>query len=544
MLNQRHSKLIFSIILVGLLAFLAWFSYWKLATSGYISFSDAAKFGQIAKNTLSGKGYLTTHFFFNQNLLFNYIPVALPQARVLPVIPLAIIPFLIFFGTTDLAIIASSGFFFILLAVAVFLLGTVVFGSRLIGFLASLAVIFNPNFLDYATSGASEPLFAFEITLGATLFYLAAKKNQKLVILAILVMVAAFLTRHQAFIYLIGFWLFFIYSRAKNWRIFAKSLAATAIVGVVLDRLLAPFTGRSVLYSPFASVSNLFYGSPFYPEGNTLRSRIEPVPWNLATAKILASKTFYNLYNFFKRLPSLGIPYLIGLYILSLLHWEREKVVRYFRLTVALILFVLFLAASLTIPNLRYVHPVLPLLAIFAAEMLIVILASLRLPKKLVPWLATGFIIIFVAGPTLGEIFVDYRFRRNTLNLGKPPVYVRLAEIIGEASDGDDLIVTNLDAWAAWYQDRATMWYPIKPEQLVPPEGEETKIDLIFLSSYKMDEGDFYMGPEWRQAMNEPEAIEDPFLGENFELLKKIRIEPEEVYENQGHDGVILERKT
>jgi len=136
-------------------------------------------------------------------------------------------------------------------------------------------------------------------------------------------------------------------------------------------------------------------------------------------------------------------------------------------------------------------------------------------------------------------IFLDSRFKASYVNKGQPPIYVVLSRVLKENTDREDIIVTNLDTWGSWYGERKTIWYPLVPEQLVG----ETSIDGIFLTSYLIDDENYFMGPEWRQAFENPKEIEDKFIANNFEFKKEFMILSEETYERESARAILLTRK-
>ncbi len=194
-------------------------------------------------------------------------------------------------------------------------------------------------------------------------------------------------------------------------------------------------------------------------------------------------------------------------------------------------------------PNFRYLHPVIPFVYLLAIEMLVWIMGQVFKQRK---WIVTGTIILllfFVVGQTLGKIFLDSRYLQAHTNQGKPPVYVKLSWLLKENTRPDDLIITNLDTWGTWYGERKTIWYPLEPAQLKPISGKNLKVEAIYLTSYKMNDENYYMGQSWRQAFEHPEAIQDKFLAENFRFSGRFEIKPEETYEKEGATAILLIRK-
>ena len=147
-------------------------------------------------------------------------------------------------------------------------------------------------------------------------------------------------------------------------------------------------------------------------------------------------------------------------------------------------------------------------------------------------------IFIFVVGQNLGVIFLDSRFKAKTINKGKPPVYVALSRILKENTNPDDIIVTNLDTWGSWYGERKTIWYPLTPELL---DGQAS-IDAIYLTSYLVDDENYFMGPAWRQAYLNPDKIEDSFIAENYKFAGEFELHTEDTYERQGARAILLVR--
>ena len=522
-------------VILGVLALFVWFFYWKLLFPSFLTFSDSAKFADLAKNIVLGRGYGASFGLFdtriidafNGHLLLTNIP---------PSFPFSISIFFRVFGITDYSVILSSVTVYLAGAITLYFLGKKVFGE-LVGILASLAFIFDPAMLNYATSGASESLFIFEIILAALLFYINNKVSQFFGFFVLLLM---YFTRPSAVIYIFDFALFFIFLRFRKKSQILKVGGVAILVWLLSEAALVKFAGKYFLYSP---ISSFIYGtakfSPLAASTETLRGGMISAGFQI---KPFISKFFYNLYNFYKLLPNILSPYLAAFFFLSLFRWEKEREKRIFRLIVLLMVAATFVATAAFLPIYRYLHPVVPFIYLLAIEMLVWVLTKLfKNPRKV--WL-TAFLLIFVfvIGQTLGKIFFDSRYLRAHTNPDKPPVYVQLSWLLKENTNPDDLIITNLDTWGSWYGERKTIWFPLQPSQLIPSEGKELKIDAIYLTSYKMDDENYFMGEEWREIFYSSEEFEDPFFAENFELAGKFEIEPEETYERERATAILLRR--
>jgi len=546
-------KGLFAVFALGIIGILVWFLYSKLLLPRYLIFSDAAKFADIARNLILVGDYGTT--FSPWGVGITGIKGLFPALWIPPLFPLSLGLFFKIFGINDLTIILTSGFFYFASAIALYFLGKKVFG-QLVGILASLALIFDPTMLNYATSGASESLFIFELILAAFLFYLNTKKS---LFFGFLTLIALYFTRPSAIIYIFSFVLLFILFKFRKRVQLLRAMGMVALLWFLIEIILIKFSGRYFLYSP---ISSLIYGaakfSPLIASTATLRGGLVSAGFQL---KPFLSKFFYNLYNFYKLLPNILSPYLAAFFFLSLFRWEKEREKRIFRLIVLFLVAVTFFASAAFLPIYRYLHPVIPFVYLLGIETLVWVVrvitketelfTLMRANSKrifaneriLVGIIATSLVIFFIVGQTTGKIFLDSRYLRAHTNPDKPPVYVELSWILKENTEPDDLIITNLDTWGSWYGERKTIWFPLRPEQLIPQEGEELKIDAIYLTSYKMDDENYFMGENWREIFYQPEGLKDPFFSENFELKGKFEIAPEETYEREGATAVLLIRK-
>ncbi|MDP2860925.1 MAG: glycosyltransferase family 39 protein, partial [bacterium] len=469
------------------------------------------------------------------------------------------------FGVSDAVTIATSGVFYLLSALVLYFLGKKVFGS-LVGFLAALCFIFSPAMLDLAAIGASESLFILELILAAFLFY---KNGKASCLFGFLTLAAMFLTRPSAIIYIVGFIFFFLAVNFRDRRQLFRAGGIFLLSWITLEFVIAKFSGPA-FYSPLQS---FFYGvtrfSPSVAPTETLRGGMAGTAFAI---KPFLTKFFYNLYNYYKLLPEIFSPYLVGFFALSVFHWGGERKQNIFKIAVFLMIATTFIAASAGLPLYRYVHPLTPFIYLFAVAEIVWVVGKIMeskhlgvipacpesnlatdsgvipplagFPRMTASNIATSFLLIFlfIIGQTIGQIFLDSRYLRKNVNPDKPPVYVKLALILKENTNPADFVVTNLDTWGSWYGERKTVWLPISPEMLKPDGGKPLKIDAVFLTSYKIDDPNHYLNKEWREALLSPERASDKFLTENFRPTKKFKIEAGETYEKESGEAVLWER--
>jgi 4-amino-4-deoxy-L-arabinose transferase-like glycosyltransferase len=540
-----------------MVAFAFCIAYWKLTLPNFLVFSDSAKFADVAKNIVE-HGIYGTNFSFFANINVNSNLTELFSAMwILPLMPVLISINFIIFGINDFAIIFTSGIFYLGMVLFTYLIAKKLYGN-LVAILAGVAVATNLNLLDYATSGASETLLIL-LFLMAIYFFLLKKRLGNY--LGILTLVLLFFSRPHAPIYIVGAWLFYLLVNLKRGRPLLKAMGATVIFIVIFELLLQRLPEQCFIQSILnrGAIASFDYSS--LSKGNTaLRGQlgIDGLAF-LPRIEVLVKKTFYNLYNFYKLLPQIISPYMWALFVIGLFRWGKDRTKDSLKLVTLLITGVTFVAVALTVPFYRYLHPIIPLVYVFATATLVWIIQKtiddqwgtvskwsiLRCFKKnmLIAGISSFLILIFVVGQTLGAIFLDTRFKADRTNKGKPPVYAKLSWELKENTDSDDVVITNLDTWGSWYGERKTVWFPLSPNQLIPFGEQESPFDAIYLTSYLMDDENYYMGDEWRQIFYNPEDPDNEFIAENYELKEVFEIAGEDVYEKQDARAVLFIKK-
>jgi 4-amino-4-deoxy-L-arabinose transferase-like glycosyltransferase len=465
----------------------------------FLSFSDSAKFADIARNLINGLGFGSNFSFWSSKI---WTP---------PLTSYSIAAFFNMFGVTDFAVIATSFFYFILTLVFVFLLAKKVFKSNLVGILSSLAVGFNYDLIHYATSGASESPFIFEIVAAS---YFATIKKKWASVATVLLLILMYFTRPQAFVYIAGIVLYWLLNnfKVKNSIVF---FAGVLVAGLLIDHfVLAPLSGKYFLYSITRKGVNV---ATQVVSGESSSDSLREAVVGGDGILTLAKKVFYNLYNFYKLLPQIISPYLFALFVIGLFKWGNNRIQNSFKVASIFMVLATFFVTAITIPFFRYIHPIIPLIYIVAVATIVEITRSqmtnykqitigkLQITKQTLVILASTFLILFFGvGQTLGVLLLDSRFERNTHNVGKPPVYVQLSYILRDNTNKDQIVITNLDTWGSWYGERKTVWFPLEPKQLIDPGTGKVPFDAIYLTSYLIDDENYYMGASWRLIFDNP----------------------------------------
>jgi len=511
----------------------------------FLSFSDAAKFGDVARNLVSGFGYGGDFAFWSASVSSFLKQKIFSVPGIPPVMPYSIAALFKIFGVTDFSVIATSFFYFLLALVFVFLLAKKVFKSNTIGIFSTLAVGFNYDLINYATSGASESPFIFEIVAAS---YFASIKKKWAAVATALFLILMYFTRPQAFIYIAGiilYWLL-INFKVKKALIFFTGIFIT---GLLVDYfILMPLSGKYFLYSIMGRGLNSSFNQTSIAS-NTLRGAATYAGGGVVQT---LKNIFYNLYNFYKLLPQIMSPYLFALFVIGLFKWDKDKVQNSFKAALVFMVVVTLLVAAASIPFFRYIHPVVPLIYIVSVGTLVEIVSRLELLKSkriFIILVSTFLVLLFGVGQTLGAIFLDSRFERNAHNIGKPPVYVVLSQILKANTSSGQIIVTNLDTWGTWYGERKTVWFPLEPGQLIDPATGKIPFDAIYLTSYLIDDENYYMGRSWRQILNNPDDFQKwtcdgcGELSKEFILKGVYKVNSADDYEKQEATGILLVRR-
>ncbi len=517
----------------------------------FISFSDSAKYADIARNIVQGMGYGASFTFWDVNIFELVKQAIFPAQNILPVMPLSFALFFKVFGSTaDYVVIATSLFYFILTLVFTFLLSKQIFSdlsgklNNLVGALSTLAIGSNYDLIHYATGGASEAPFIFEIV--ASLYFASLKKRWANIIVVVLLIVMYF-TRYQSFVYIAGvilFWLLITYETKKALLMFLS----ISVLGLIVDRvILLPLVGKTFFYSITnkglsVAITQTASGSA----SDALRGSV-----NVASVGItqIAKNSLYNLYNFYKLLPQIINPYLFILFVIGIFIQVRLRLQNAFKAVSLFMVLMTFLITATSIPFFRYLHPIVPLVYIIAVGTQVGLMSGLFKKFNKVILTSTLLVLLFGVGQTVGVFVLDSRFKEDMYNTDKPPVYVQLSKILKDNTNKNQSIVTNLDTWGSWYGERKTIWFPVEPKQIIDSSTGKIPFDAIYLTGYLMDDQNYYMGRDWRTIFENPDKTFNwtcdgcSEIAEEFTLKGIYNINPTENYQRQDVKAVLFVKK-
>ncbi len=531
---------------LAIIAFVSIFlivSYWKVNTPRFLTFSDAAKFADIGRNVLEGKGFLSEFTYPDKNGGIPNTSNGLFAALwVPPLFPLSLAIVFRFLGTNDLSVVFTSSVFFIGSVILLFLLGKKIY-SPTVGLISALSFAASLPFLGFATQGASETLLVFEIVAGALLFSL---KNKAAFLLGIVCLISMYFTRPQGFIYIIGLLIFTILLNSNSIKKVITLLVLVTILFCGFEIFSRSHIGSNFLYSiTTRGVTTL----PLFTQGTPNNAELRGGQPGLErykigkNIKVYLIKIFYNLYNFYKLTPQIISPYFATLFWISLLRKEKNKTVISFKYASVFMVGSTLLVTAASIPFFRYIHPITPLIYLFSASELVQIINNLIKSTLTKTAALCGVLFIFIFGSTIGNLILDSRFTQsNLINKNKPPIYYILATKLKDLTQPQDVIITNLDTWGSWYGNRRTVWFPLDPSQVEPQDGRLAP-DAIFLTTYKADDPNYLMGKNWKEIVNNPENIKFEYISKNYHLKSKFKTELVDNYEKIEAESVLLVRK-
>jgi hypothetical protein len=257
-------------------------------------------------------------------------------------------------------------------------------------------------------------------------------------------------------------------------------------------------------------------------------------------------------------------PYLFAIFVIGLFCPSPKASEQHaFKIASLFMVLVTFLVAAASIPFFRYIHPVVPLVYVIAVGTLVELISNFQFPisnefsilklkiskKTLLIISPLLLVFMFGVGQTIGVLTFDSRFEATTHNVGKPPVYVVLSQILKANTNSNQVVVTNLDTWGSWYGERKTVWFPLEPSQLIDPATNKISFDAIYLTSYLIDDQNYYMGSDWRMIFNNPK---DPAkwtcdgcseIAKEYTLKGVYKVSANGDYEKQDANAILLIKK-
>jgi len=494
--------------------------------SPFLTFSDTAKFVDLARNFVTSGQWGLHHSFFNKDITLNFISGDLFAVNFYPTVSMIFTFVFKYFPINDLTVVVTGLMLYLCSTLLVFRLASKIF-SKAVAIISAILFLAQYQLYNYVLNTTTEIIFIFLSLLFFNLL-ISGKKSR---IASFFVLPFLFVTRQQSLIFIASGIPFVIYSLKS--RLSKKNFLylVISLIIVTISYLFWSVQNQNLKLSLFSSFGSINIPTNI-PQGAFLRGMDYPILNN----KQIISKLIYNLYNFAKFPDRIISPVLIFLFIYAIFLANLSLQRRYL-LFVLVNVFLFTIAASLTLPNARYIHPLLPFIVIGSAYSLVNTFSHVRFKR-----LYLAVILCLLLVKPVGQLLLDTRFESKVLNTSKPPAYFEISQELSKKIPKDKLIITNLDAWAAWYFGLTTMWFPVSPDLLIPPVGKTSQVDYIAITNYNESDGDFSLG-EWQEVVYHPDKITNKYLMNNYKVFNTFTIDKNLVRENKEVRGTILMRK-
>jgi len=524
--NRRE---LFTLAFLGLTAFLFWVFY-LYSEPVFLSNPDSAKFADVARNFKNGEGLVTDYAICKGAIADHCFTFTSP-----PLFSVVSSFFMRVFGENDRAVIFTSGFFYILTCLLVYFLAKNLFNYR-VALFSSLAFIFTEQFIFHSVAGASETFFTFLVLV---ILLLIVKQTNLSLLLAGIFSFLLLGTKMQSLIYVLGLMFLILFlgvgkkRKVKNLFIYLLPIIIFYFGYRSLD--LGSFSNPRSLLRSNNLLYFLFYNSPVFPSGSIDQfGGSFSLAFLFSNIKPILSKIVFNFYTAFKNILTITNPFIMVLFFLSFLKKEdlsfgrQGKGIAFLR-WMALFWIVFFLMTGVVgVFNIRYVHPVLPLVIIFAVSMFFEIAAKFTGRKKPELLLAGGYILIFLVLFPLTQINLGAKITKKGRNTGKSSVYKIIGESFADSARESDMVGTNVEVWGSWYGKRKTI---LLPDNLALLSG---KINVVVLSSFSPGTE---MGKSWQEVFDKGGGFD------GFKLVDKIEIAAVDNYQNIPVKLVVFKRK-
>lgn len=471
---------LFLILGLTFLAGLVWYFNYNNYFTG-IFLNDAMDYAGIARNLAEGDGFIS-QYLTPLSLIHQGIPQ--PDMWRAPLWPLVLSVFQLIFGFVDEASALGTGFFFILTAPLIFLLGRSLF-SVTVGFVSTLIYLGSPQLLNYSISGMTEPMSIFLMVLMFLVLVSPLLKNSWGDVLLGLVIGLFYLTRYNALLFLPFLILYrvFQYPKPKD-KIFS---ALRIILGFLVVTL--PWFIRNIFLfgNPLFSLQKyeLAMFTKTYPEYMMygLPDKIETLSFlnnhfqEVIDKIVLGAKSFYGLIadvNFWGFLPVLIILFFLPVF------W-RDKRVASFKL-VTIFMFLTQLGALLIIhfiPRLFYIFTPLLIIGAVGSVFIYLKIFIFKINSFKIKGLAQGLLLFFMIA---GAGFCVYQnYSQYTFQEAEEIEFLPQIATVMNLTLTDDLILTNEGHILSWYGNRYALKFPYLIE-MIPLLDEISPIDGLYIS--------------------------------------------------------------
>jgi len=408
----------------------------------------------------------------------------------------------------DWVVIIPSAVFTIATAFVLFFLARLLFGDRA-ALMAVLLYSLHAGVLFYATSGLTEPAFAFFL---AAAFLLVVKGGRTPVFLGagLLVGMAA-LTRDAGQALMPGFLLYVAINQKE------RRVKTTLLFLLGFALALAPHWARNftLFGNPFTEIKFMLLAgfSSSFPEYTLEKSLVGTSPWPYILANPLEYvRKFFSGLDYFYWSPSDNEfnPYFLALFLVSLLRPQQDRRAEGAKLLLLGLIALQIIASSISVRFYRYLFPLLPLAFPFVADFILYLIRREGFPSPLYRKIAAGAAALFLIYPFLGSLYQGFQARELPTTGERAAPIVRLLE---KHTAPSEVVMSDIPQMVAWYANRTAVHLPYRIDEAIAIDERYVPIKAILLTDGLPER--YRYAPWWNEIL----VKEAPLPG--FKLVEK-----------------------
>lgn len=496
----KQKIIVLDILILLLFSILAFYIYFSINFKG-LTYPDAWSYSSLAKNIVSGKGYIT-NFVHATTFIFKIKPFHEINNYILPTFVLS--AFLRVFGSHDWVTAIYSGTFYILGVIPFYLLAYLLAG-RLAAIFASILYIFEPTILHLSISGLTETMFIFFIlTAFLGLFVILGEGRLRSFFLIGLLFGLCRLTRINAILFVLPVLiiLYFLYRRDSCKTIITFLLGFISIS--IPDFWLNYINYGNPLFAGHASA---FASGTIHFPGTSIAHTLKPIftlEYISTYPKWFLEKYITNFMFYFSNVFTLTNPLIIALSLGGLFSIKYEKHNRFLHYVIFIAIILQIILLSTNCSEIRYFYIFIPFLLIFGVRYFASVANAFATVNGKNFFLS--FICLLLLLPNLYKIIVTtYLSAHRTSDYSNQTI----AHYIKKYTKPDDIIATDFFS-ITWYADRKILQLPVSIETFEQIDKKYLPVDAIFLTDLTLYSGRSFTGVEegligWQEMLYNPQ---------------------------------------
>lgn len=493
---------IFLLICLGIL----FWTFNLILHPDYIQTPDSAIYGDVARHIVT-TGREVTVTTFPQHLIY-FSKTENPTefiSQYPPFHPFVLSLFFRVFGIGNPSIAIENLFFYLATIPFVFYLGKKIFSEKA-GIVASVFFISNPNILNLAVSGMSEPLFIFLVTsLFCSWLFLPIKFR----FLEGVLLGLSLMTRFQGGIIIIAYFFACLFIKEQKVKTLLLSFSGFVVAILVMEIAFPGNLSRYLEISFYHSQASLEVGasSDLSISRSIALINFDPLTKDLGP---FIRKIVNNSYLSIKEMFYFTVPTLVILFVLSIFFKHKGKA-KELKILLIMSIIITLISGIIGIFDYRFISVFIPLISLFSAALL------LNLIEKY-SHLAL-FIIFFLIAPS-------FTYNASATNFIKvldgsfslPSVHRLVPEITDKNISDFGTVASDEATFITWYTGRSTVALPNSNDELKSLDSNILSIDNLVITNHPIGKS---QGSFWDELVRSPRDFGKYKLTGIFELPEK-----------------------